>query len=279
LKQVTNLYNIMTWGLTLVVAAILVIMWLNLYSIHSSDSLDQIDRNNVVSKNVIDAAGLTALVIIVVGVLIRIRRKSIPILVQEIMREFKVYKIQSINGGKTSTNWNAVKTILKTGVYDILLLGKLGRCDDFQQWLSHFMIMWGFIGLAITTTLDSIVNFDAVPLPLLHPVRVLGNLSGIVFMAGLTLALTRRLFSKKIRLTTSFGDWVFLISMYGTGGTGFLVQWYADTGNYLGTAMSYIVHLIFIAVLLVSAPWTKFIHALWRPTWIIYSRLIIDRAR
>ena len=276
-----RLYNLLTWGPTITVTALLVITWINLYIIHSSGQVIQIDRNTILSKNIVDIAGITALIIVIIGVIIRIRRRDVAILVQEIMREIKPsQKNQQTNGGgNTAINWNAVKTTLKTGIYDILLLGKLGRCEDFQQWLSHFMIMWGFIGLGITTTLDAIVNFEAVPLPLLHPVRILGNVSGIVFMAGLTLALTRRLFSPEVRSTTTTSDWLFLISMYGTGATGFLVQWYADTANYLGTAISYVVHLIFVAFLLTTAPWTKFIHALWRPSWVIYSKLLSSRQR
>lgn len=281
MSQSNTRYNILTFGPTIAVVAILIISWINLYIIHASGQVIQIDRNTIISKNLVDAAGITALIIVIIGVLIRVRRKDVAILVQEIMREIKSSPhSQSANGGgKASLNWGGVKTILKTGIYDILLLGKLGRCEDFQQWLSHFMIMWGFIGLGITTTLDAIVNFEAVPLPLLHPVRILGNISGIVFMAGLTLALTRRLFSSEVLSTTTKSDWLFLISMYGTGATGFMVQWYADTANQLGTTLSYVIHLIFVALLLVAAPWTKFIHALWRPSWIIYSKLIADRQR
>ena len=279
-EENNTLYNILTWGPTLAVTLILVVMWLNLYAIHSSGQVVQIDRNTIISKNIVDIAGITALIIVIIGVIVRIRRKEVAIMVQEIMGEIKSSESKMANGGwKTSINWNALKTVLKTGFYEVLLLGKLGRCEDFQQWISHFMIMWGFIGLGVTTTLDAIVNFEAVPLPLLHPVRILGNISGIVFMTGLTLAITRRLFSPKVASTTTLSDWLFLISMYGTGATGFLVQWYADLSNYLGTAVSYIIHLIFVALLLVFAPWTKFIHALWRPSWIIYSKLLAGRQR
>ncbi|HIQ30055.1 MAG TPA: hypothetical protein EYH45_05770 [Candidatus Caldiarchaeum subterraneum] len=275
-----SLYNLLTWGSTAAVTLLLIAMWINLYIIHSSGNVVQIDRNTIISKNIVDAAGITALIIVIIGVVTRIRKKNVAIMVQEIMQEIRNYESKAANGGgKAAINWPAVKTVLRVGIYEVLLLGKLGRCEDFQQWLSHFMIMWGFIGLGITTTLDAIVNFDAVPLPLLHPVRILGNVSGIIFMAGLTLAITRRLFSPDVFSTTTKSDWAFLIAMYGTGATGFLVQWYADLANYLGTAVSYIIHLIFVAVLLVTAPWTKFIHALWRPSWIIYSRLLALRGK
>lgn len=277
MSQDNTQYNIFTWGPTLATTILLVAMWASLYQIHSSGHVLQIDRNTVISKDIIDAAGITALVIVVVGVLIRIRRKDVAILIQEIVGEIKSPRNHSTNGGKPLINWDTVKTTLRIGVYEVLLLGKLGKCEDFQQWLSHFMIMWGFIGLGATTTLNAIVNFEAVPLPLLHPVRIVGNLSGIVFMTGLTLALTRRLFSPHVKSTTTISDWLFLIAMYGTGATGFMVQWYADTANQLGSAASYVVHLIFVALLLVSAPWTKFIHALWRPSWIVYSRLVANR--
>lgn len=269
-----RLYSVTTWCAMAATVGILVILWLNLYMLHMSGQIHQIDRNTVVDKDVVTAAGFASLALIVVALYVKVRRKSAAILLQEIIAEIRRSAPQSANGGKPQVNWSAVKKFFKVGLYDILLLGKMGVCEDFQQWLGHFMIMWGFIGLFITTSLDALVNPEAVPLPILHPVRIIGNVSGVIYMAGLTLAILRRLLKSDVRQVTTLSDFSFLIIMYGSGLTGFMVQWYADTGNAFGTAATYIAHLFFVALLIPTAPWTKFIHALWRPSWIIYSRFI-----
>ncbi|MCS7118169.1 MAG: respiratory nitrate reductase subunit gamma [Thaumarchaeota archaeon] len=264
------------WGLTIATVVILAVMWLNLYALHAGGRIIQIDRNTVLSKDIVDAAGLSSLGLIVAVVVMKIRRKSVPILLQEILAELRPKPRALPNGGSRSggIDWGTLRHVIRVGLYDVFLLGKMGACEDFQQWLGHFLTMWGFIGLFITTSLDAIVNPGAHPLPLLHPVRVLGNVSGTIFMAGLTIAIARRALRTEVRHVTTRSDILFLMVMYGTGLSGFLVQWYADHGDAQGTAFTYLMHLFFVALLIPTAPWTKFIHALWRPSWVIHSSLM-----
>lgn len=131
---------------------------------------------------------------------------------------------------------NLTGTLTNVVVKEISLLGKMDVCKDFQQWLGHFLTMRGSIGLSEATKLDSIVNPSAVPLPFLHPVRIIGNLSGILFMAGVQLAHSRRLLVPWVRRQTKAEGCALLLAMYGTGLTGFLVQWYADMGDVIGTS-------------------------------------------
>ena len=77
--------------------------------------------------------------------------------------------------------------------------------------------------------------------------------------------------------SSRLGDWTFLLSWWGTGATGFAVQWFADAGSARATAWLYVGHLVFIALILAAAPWTKFIHAAWRPTWVLYRALTTER--
>ncbi|MEM4287801.1 MAG: respiratory nitrate reductase subunit gamma [Candidatus Caldarchaeum sp.] len=262
------------WTATTITALTLIVLWLSLIILNAGHGV-QIDRNTVLSKDIVDAAGLSSLALIIIAVLIKIRQKSVAILLQEILSMLRPVKNMPANGGKPAAfDTAALKEMLRIGVYEVLVLGKMGKCEDFKQWLSHLLTMWGFIGLFITTSIDAIVNPGANPLPILHPVRILGNISGIVFMTGLTLSITRRLVDGSVRANSMFSDWSFLAVMYGTGATGFMVQWFADTGNAFGTAVTYIAHMFFVAALIPTAPWTKFIHALWRPSWVIYSGLL-----
>ncbi|MDG6898233.1 MAG: respiratory nitrate reductase subunit gamma [Nitrososphaerota archaeon] len=257
--------------LTLLVVATLAIVWVQLYfvSVNSiaTGATTQVDRNTILNKAIIDYSGLVAAGVVATGVIFRTRKKSIPLLIQEIRQSIGRPKSEQ---EKAAGGWGAVISMV---IKDILLLGKMGECEDFQQWLSHFLTMWGFIGLGLTTTLDAIFNNAAVPLPITSPIRLLGNVTGMMLIAGLTLSFSRRLIHADVRTASRAGDWAFLVSLYGTALTGFMVQAFADTSNVVGTWITYPVHLVFISLLLVAAPWTKFVHAVWRPSWVVYSRL------
>lgn len=263
------------WLLTVLAVAILVVVWAQLYLVNlnsvSTGATTQVNRNTILNKSIVDYSGLVAAVVVAAGVVYRTRNKSIPLLVQEILGAIRG---PTPEGEKRAGGWG---TVVSVAVKDVLLLGKMGECEDFQQWLSHFLTMWGFIGLAVTTTSDAIFNNAAVPLPITSPIRLLGNASGIVLVAGLTLSFSRRLVHADVRTASRAGDWAFLVSLYGTALTGFMVQAFADTSNVAGTWVAYPVHLAFIALLLVAAPWTKFVHAVWRPSWVVYSRLSAER--
>ena len=248
-------------------------MWVQLYFVDvnsiATGATVQVNRNVILNKAIIDYSGLIAAAVVAAGVLYRMRNRSIPLLIQEILQAVGK-RPDGEESERSSNGWGKVLSLI---FKDALLLGRMGECEDFQQWLSHFLTMWGFIGLAATTTLDAIFNSAAVPLPITNPIRLLGNATGVMLVAGLTISFTRRLVHADVRTSSKAGDWAFLVSIYGTALTGFAVQAFADTSNLAGTWVAYPVHLAFISLLLVAAPWTKFIHAVWRPSWVVYSRL------
>lgn len=276
-------YYVLTWGTTAAITAILILAWIYLYFLHANyiepGFIQQIDRKSVVPKDTIRYFGYSIVIIGLAGVGLRWWRRSSPILVKETMDAFGAYRKEGNpgEGAHMKSPMKGYKAVSKIVVKDILLTGGMGECEDFQQYFAHFLILWGFIGLFATTSLDSIVNKEGDVLPLLHPVRLIGNITGVVFMAGLTLAIARRALLDRVRTTSKLGDWTFLASLWGTGATGFLVEWYADVGDPFGTAWSYLTHLAFVALIIAAAPWTKFIHAFWRPTWILYSKLTTKR--
>lgn len=265
------------WVLTLVAVAILAFLWVQLYLVNANSiatgATTQVDRNTILNKSIIDYSGLAAAAVVGIGVIYRTRNKSIPLLIQEIRQAVSKPSAQEDEKEGGAGGWGKVVSVV---FKDVLLLGRMGECEDFQQWLSHFLTMWGFIGLAITTNLDAIFNSAAAPLPITNPIRLLGNATGIILIAGLTLSFSRRLIRTDVRSASKSGDWAFLVALYGTGLTGFFVQAFADTSNVPGTLVTYPVHLAFISFLLVAAPWTKFVHALWRPSWVVYTRLNVN---
>ncbi|MHA1331810.1 MAG: 4Fe-4S dicluster domain-containing protein, partial [Candidatus Hodarchaeales archaeon] len=54
-----------------------------------------------------------------------------------------------------------------------------------SRFMSHFFIVWGFLGLGIATILNLLFKPDSNQLvPLTHPVRLLGIFSGVLLMIG-----------------------------------------------------------------------------------------------
>jgi nitrate reductase gamma subunit len=258
-------YQLLSWGAAAAVFVALVVWWIALYRLHANFILVQIDRRTIVSKTTVEVVGFGALGILVVGVIARAWRRTAPILVRETL------------DASAALGRRASVKAFGTAAKEIALSGGMTECEDLQQWASHQLVMWGFVGLFATTVLDALVNPAAAPLALLHPVRLLGNATGIAFMTGLTLALARRALLGHVRTSSRPGDWTFLLSLWGTGATGFAVQWFADAGSPRPTAWLYVTHLVFIALILAAAPWTKFIHAAWRPTWVLYRALTAER--
>jgi nitrate reductase gamma subunit len=258
-------YQVLSWGAATAVAVVLIAEWIVLYRLHANAVVAQIDRRTIVAKSFVELIGFSALGILALGVLWRAWRRSAPILVRE------NFEAAAALGRQASVK--AAGAAAK----EIALSGGMRECEDVQQWAAHQLIMWGFVGLFATTSLDTLMNPAAAPLPLLHPVRLLGNLTGIAFMMGLTLAIARRALLARVRASSQLRDWTLLLSLWGTGATGFAVQWAADAGLPHATAWLYPTHLVFIVLILASAPWTKFVHAAWRPTWVLYRALIAER--
>ncbi len=264
------------------ITALLAISWLDIYAHHAGADnpalVVQIDRKGIVPKLWVEVIAFSAVGIAIVGVVFRTWRRSAPILFQETVELLRAPAGSAPGSGGRGVAPGKAGPAFAAAAREIAG-GGMSDCEDLQQWVGHLLTMWGFIGLFATTSLDALVNRSADPLSLLHPVRLLGNATGLMFMAGLTLALARRALLQPVRAASRAGDFVFLVSLWGTGATGFVVQWYADHGALGGTTWSYVLHLVFIGAILAFAPWTKFIHAVWRPSWVVYRELVAARNR
>ena len=263
--------TVLPWAAAAVVAAVLLASWVSLLGWHAAfiatGAVQQVDRNTIVPKAAVEIIGFAAVGIALLGIAVRIWRRSSPVLLQEI-----VDLLRRRRAGGDQTAAQPLRRPLVASAREIAG-GGMRDCEDAQQWVAHILIMWGFVGLFVTTALDAVVNRAALPLPLLHPVRLLGNATGIAFMAGLTLAIVRRAVRADLRAASARGDWTFLLALWGTGATGFLVQWFADRAGAPATAWLYVTHLGFVGLILATAPWTKFMHAVWRPSWVVYRAL------
>ena len=140
-----------------------------------------------------------------------------------------------------------------------------------QKWFAHASVMWGFIGLFVTTAINYLLELLHVKetgtyMAVWHPIRLLGILSGVLLVYGTTELIRRRWKKEDESYTHSTpSDWSFLILMWLAGVTGFAL----DIAVYLPMAQIWgywmlLIHLIVIGELLLLAPFTKFAHAVYR---------------
>ncbi len=149
------------------------------------------------------------------------------------------------------------------------------------RWIMHLLILWGFFGLGVATILNMLRdNFlGSIPngyVPVTYPIRIIGIISGIALMVGVTLAgLSRYRKSLRYNEHSLTCDWIFLFNLFMIGLTGFIL-----TASYYLTFIPaelgywvFVLHMIFIIELVILAPFGKFAHVWYRSfaLWIHYG--------
>jgi nitrate reductase gamma subunit len=141
----------------------------------------------------------------------------------------------------------------------------------FSKWFVHAATMWGFLGLLLATALNYLLDIIGVKapgtfVPLWYPTRLIGTLSGLLFMYGATVLLYKR--SNSIDKAHSYSrpsDFTFLILLWLVGITGFIIE----IALYLPGAplwgyWIFLIHVALSITLLLLLPFTKFAHSIYR---------------
>lgn len=159
-----------------------------------------------------------------------------------------------------------VSTLVNSLVKSALAQTNYLKCTNRNRYLAHMALFWGFVGLAVATTVDFVIGLGKVPLYPVPPQRMLGILSGIAFTAGAGYYLLKRFKKDERHVKLShLSDWIFVVLMLLAGVSGLLLtlSMYENSGV---TAYSlYAIHLVVVFDLILLAPFTKFAHAVYRP--------------
>ena len=171
----------------------------------------------------------------------------------------------------------------------IALHNKFSSCDRGvvkRRW-GHFLVMWGFIGAAITsgfavvylyreTVFFSWLNLQyAYPVPITHWVKLLGNFSAVILVIGGILLFVNRMATgdKLVGATHAF-DRFFLWVVLAVIGTGVFTEIFRFMAidPLVGFAV-YIVHLGVVLCLFLTLPYSKFAHILYRTLAMTHERM------
>ncbi len=146
------------------------------------------------------------------------------------------------------------------------------------RYSAHLLAFYGMIGLFITTSIVAF-NFDILHLkppsqngPGTIPIKILGNVSAIAFILGLTIMVVRRMTNPDQAGNSSYFDWFFLLMIFGTGITGLATELTRWAGSPNGAYTLYAIHLMFVLALFLYLPFSKFAHLGYRTVAIVWSK-------
>jgi quinone-modifying oxidoreductase subunit QmoC len=222
-----------------------------------------------------------------------------PLVYSDVVPQWMIYAVflpagafavvaAALGGRRCWTAWGASGTrsgSLLSGlagvVMDVLDHRRFKRCQAAKpRQMGHLLVLWGFIGALITTTLLGI-GIDLfglkTPLPQTHPIKLLGNASAIVLVIGVVWLLANRLGNERGAGTTRAFDGFFLtlVALLIFSGVG------AEVGRaFLTPAQAlalYVLHLGMILSLFLTLPYSKFAHALYRTLAMAHERLTAPR--
>jgi quinone-modifying oxidoreductase, subunit QmoC len=171
------------------------------------------------------------------------------------------------------SGWRALGATL----WDIATHRRFGQCGEARtrRW-GHWALMWGFVGAAAASGLIIVVMYgfgQTLPLPQLHPVKVLGNVAAVLLViGGLWLVVSRLARPPRVGATRAADAYllglVLLIVATGVGSE--LLRLMAPPA--IACAV-YLVHLGAVLALFVTAPYSKLAHLVYRTLAMTHERM------
>jgi quinone-modifying oxidoreductase subunit QmoC len=156
---------------------------------------------------------------------------------------------------------------LRLAVAEVLAHRRFFACKErrLRPW-AHGAVLYGFLGLvAVSFALALFVlSGRSYPIPMSDPFKVLGNVSGALLIVGSSyFLLVRILDSRRDRASTVF-DWAFLCNVLLVALTGVGTEALRVANARVLAYPVYFVHLVLVLVLIVTLPYTKLAHGVYR---------------
>jgi quinone-modifying oxidoreductase subunit QmoC len=187
---------------------------------------------------------------------------------------FRFWK--NLNSITPSNEHKGFIPVLIETVIEIFTHKNFNICSDNpSRFWGHLLIFYGFMGAMATAGLavGALVLFDLSPIPLFHPIKILGNLSGFAMVIGCMVVSVRRLRTKEDKGTNTYSDWLLIVFVFLVASTGLLTQFLRILDIPFFAYNVYFVHMVFIFFLLWYAPYSKLAHMFYRTLAIVYLKM------
>jgi quinone-modifying oxidoreductase subunit QmoC len=177
---------------------------------------------------------------------------------------------------------------IKAVIADILSHSRFKKCNVTKaRSVSHLLVFYSFIGLAITTAWAvaylygseflgikpfAIFHFGESPYPLYDPLKFVANISALALLIGIMLVITNRLKNAEKAGAGSYYDWLFIFVVFGIMATGILSELFRLANIGVLAYPTYFTHLVFIFFLFAYAPFSKMAHMIYRATAMVFAK-------
>ena len=243
------------------------------YSFHGPMTADTLKFFDFIPSSTIHTFGVVGMVIVAVLILMGMVNM--------------IVKVRGEGMKGIRTNW--MNAIWEAVVVEALFQRRFQRdCEAgsvkqawyLQKWFIHASTLWGFLGLLLATALDYGLELLGVKstgtwVPFWNPIRLLGTIAGLFLVYGTSMSLIRRI--RKTDESTAHStvsDWAFLILLWLTGISGFMLEIAVYLPNPAPWAYwTLLSHISVAAELLLLLPFTKFAHAIYRTIALYFHAL------
>ncbi|WP_333653756.1 quinone-interacting membrane-bound oxidoreductase complex subunit QmoC [Dissulfurispira sp.] len=165
---------------------------------------------------------------------------------------------------------------IKATITEILAHKRFEKCNVTKdRKTAHLLVFYAFIGLAITTTLAIVYLYGfhyESPYPLYDPLKLIGNISALALLYGITAVIVNRLKNAKKAGKGSYFDWLFIAVVAAIAVTGMGAQLFRLANIGFLAYPTYFAHLVFVFFLFAYAPFSKMAHMVYRATAMVFAK-------
>jgi ferredoxin/nitrate reductase gamma subunit len=260
--------------LSIVILVLLaVLIGLGAYSFHGPMPADRLEFFTFIPSSTIHLFGVTGMILVAVLILWGM---------MNMIRRVKGEGKAGVRYNWPQALWDAVfvEALTQRRFRSDCETASVKQAWYLQKWFVHASILWGFLGLLLATALDYGLDLLGVKatgtwVQFWHPVRLLGTIAGLSLVYGTSVALVRRI-RKTDEATrhSTVSDWAFLILLWLTGVSGFLLE----IAVYLPYPAPWaywtlLGHVTVAGEMLILLPFTKFAHAIYRTIALYFHAL------
>jgi nitrate reductase gamma subunit/ferredoxin len=143
---------------------------------------------------------------------------------------------------------------------------RFGECaDDRLRRLAHMAVSWGFMGMFLATLIILGVDYSLLPFPRWVSL-VVGSISGVGCSLGLGYYFYLRLKGKTaVGKYSHPSDWAFLLLLALSILSGYVMLFFRFLNMPMAAYWTFAFHLVVVFDLLVTFPFSKFAHVIYRP--------------
>ena len=168
-----------------------------------------------------------------------------------------------------------IRVFIKT-IIEVFTHKNFTQCSkDSTRFWGHLLIFYGFAGAFLTTALaavaDIVFHYKA-PIPIYSPIKILGNISGLLMVAGTIVVIFRRI-NGKDKINSTYFDWSLIFFVFGVALTGLLTQYMRLFEIPELAYLTYYVHMVLLFCLLWYAPFSKLAHMFYRTLALVYLKM------